>query len=83
MSLLKITKPFERWSQEDLPGIYEQLRKKERAPDPGPEHLERPCQCDAGWELFMTADELMMLKCKNCEQWWLPMSPDARVLPAN
>ena len=73
-------KPFEQWREEDLPEIYAALRKKERAPAPGPEHLARPCECKAGWEAFLSPDELIMLKCRSCKLWWLPTAPaDSKV----
>ena len=57
MDRTKPMKPFEQWREEDLPEIYAALRKKERAPAPGPEHLVRPCECNAGWEAFLSPDE--------------------------
>jgi len=75
MDRIKPTKPFEQWLEEDLPEIYVALRKKERAPAPGPEHLVRPCECNAGWEAFLSPDEFIMLKCRSCELWWLPEEP--------
>ena len=83
MNRLKITKPFEDWREEDLPEIYEKLRKKERAPEPGPEHTGCPCQCNAGWEAFLSVSELIMLKCESCDQWWLPSAIDDGPLSVN
>ena len=76
MDRTKPMKPFEQWREEDLPEIYAALRKKERAPAPGPEHLVRPCECNAGWEAFLSPDEHIMLKCQSCKLWWLPTEPD-------
>ena len=68
---VKIKKPFFQWKEEDLPQILEALGKKRPAPDPLPGHNQRPC-CGAGWEAFLTREQLIMLQCDSCKEWWLP-----------